>query len=100
MRPGTRLRSQVSSTEVIVVSAPSDELDLRCGGYPMIDIAATPQVEAGAEPEDDATVLLGKRYASSQHALEILVTKGGVGALSVDGTPLEIKPTKALPTSD
>ena len=32
LKPGTRLRSQVDGTEVIVVRSPADDLDVACGG--------------------------------------------------------------------
>jgi hypothetical protein len=32
LKPGTRLRSQVCSTEVIVVRPPTAEIQLTCGG--------------------------------------------------------------------
>ena len=38
LRTGARLRSQVDATEVIVVRAPSREVNLTCGGAPMIAV--------------------------------------------------------------
>ena len=35
---GTRLRSTVDTTEVVVVTAPPEDIDLRCGGRPMVFI--------------------------------------------------------------
>lgn len=100
LQPGARLRSQVSSTEVIVVSCGSEDLDLQSGGYAMVDIAA-PEAGPPGEPADDVAVPLGKRYRSpTGDSLEILVTKAGVGTLTLGGVPLEIKPPKALPASD
>jgi hypothetical protein len=34
LKPGTRLRSAVCTTEVMVIQAPTSELDVRCGGVP------------------------------------------------------------------
>ena len=44
--------------------------------------------------------LIGKRYVDAAEALELLCTRGGEGAVSVDGQPLSIKQAKALPSSD
>jgi len=99
LTPGTRLRSQVCSAEVIVVKAPAGAVDLCCGGAPLVPVDGA--VEAG--PIDDAHrggTLLGKRYADEATGLEILCTKAGEGSLSVGSTPLPVKEAKPLPSSD
>lgn len=101
LKPGTRLRSQVDGTEVIVVRSPADDLELACGGQPMIDVAAAP--EPGLVPVGDPAegTQLGKRYTlDGDAAIELLVTKPGKYGLSIDGTPLAIKEAKPLPASD
>ena len=37
IRAGSRLKSSVCQTEVIAVKAPGTEMDIRCGGVPMVD---------------------------------------------------------------
>ena len=101
LKPGTRLRSQVDGTEVIVVRSPADDLELACGGQPMIDVAAAP--EPGLTPAGDPAegTQLGKRYTlDGDAAIELLVTKPGKYGLSIDGTPMAIKEAKPLPASD
>jgi hypothetical protein len=101
LKPGTRLRSQVDATEVIVVRSPAAETEIACGGQPMIDVAAAP--EPGLAPAGDPVegTLLGKRYTvADDAALELLVTKPGKYGLSADGTPLALKEAKPLPASD
>jgi hypothetical protein len=44
--------------------------------------------------------LLGKRYADDDLGLELLCTRAGTGALTVDGRPLLLKGAKPLPSSD
>ena len=100
-KPGTRLRSQVDATEVIVVRSSVDDIELACGGQPMIDGAAAP--EPGLAPAGDLAdgTQLGKRYTlGGDAAIELLVTKPGKYGLSIDGTPLAIKEAKPLPASD
>jgi hypothetical protein len=99
LKPGTRLRSQVCSTEVIVVKAPDGDVDLACGGATMIPFDAA----AGAGALDEAHgggTLLGKRYADETTGIEVLCTKAGQGALSLGSTPLPVKDAKPLPSSD
>ena len=36
IKPGSRWKSAVCSTEVIVVKAPADAVTLECGGHPMV----------------------------------------------------------------
>jgi len=96
---GTRLRSTVCETEVIVVKAPQQDVEIGCGGQAMV-------------PTDDATdggdidpahaegTLMGKRYADDDLGLEVLCTKPGAGSLTADGKPLPQKEAKPLPSSD
>ena len=42
LKTGTRLKSAVCNTQVMVVAAPDADVDVRCGGHPMLDAAATP----------------------------------------------------------
>jgi hypothetical protein len=94
---GSRLRSVSCSTEVIVVRAPADPVELTCGGRPMAaDVEFTGPAGEGA----DGGTLLGKRYVDDVTGLEVLCTKPGAGGLAVDGRPLAIKAPKALPASD
>ncbi|MFE7747213.1 hypothetical protein, partial [Nocardia sp. NPDC057455] len=87
VKNGTRLRSQVCDTEVIVVKAADSLDDLRAGGVPMIPLGA--QRAQGAEPAAGYADgnLMGKRYVDEAGA-EILVTKPGTGTLSIGTTPL------------
>jgi hypothetical protein len=102
LKSGQRLRSQVCTTEVIVVRAPADDLELSCGGSPMVELGT--DVPDGGTPADGLAegTLLGKRYTTddSEGTLEVLVTKGGDGTLTGNGTPLVFKESKPLPSSD
>jgi hypothetical protein len=100
MKVGSRLRSVVCETEVIVVKSPGVALDIRCGGHPMVG-KDDEAVAAGAPSESCAGgTLLGKRYADDELGIEVLVTKGGSGTLAVGDAPLAIKDPKRLPSSD
>jgi hypothetical protein len=99
IRNGARLRSQVCDAMVIVVKASASLDDLRCGGVPMVALGAEPSGDATLDPAFAGGAVMGKRYLDETGA-EVLVTKGGVGALSVGGTLLQLKETKTLPASD
>jgi hypothetical protein len=99
LKPGLRLRSATDPCEVVVVKAPADPVDLRCGGHAMAPTDA--EVTAAAvESGFDGGTQLGKRYADEALGLEILCTKSGEGALSVGDAVLEVKGAKPLPASD
>jgi hypothetical protein len=100
MKPGTRLRSAVCTTEVMVVAAPRDGADLYCGGVAMIDLGAEPP--AGATLASDAAegTAMGKRYVDEAGDLEVLCTKPGKGSLASGGAALKVKGAKPLPSSD
>jgi hypothetical protein len=99
IKPGTRLRSAVCTTEVMVVAAPPEEVDIRCGGAAMLPMDAEP---SGGTPAADAAdgSLLGKRYVNEAGTLELLCTKPGEGSLGSGGQALAVKGAKPLPSSD
>ncbi len=106
LKPGTRLRSQVDDTEVIVVRSPSGEASsdgtLTCGGRPMIGIdeerAILPPLASG---DESGGTLLGKRYVhADSDDLEVLVTHAGTAGLAFGGVPLVVKAARPLPSSD
>jgi hypothetical protein len=98
--PGSRLRSTVCETEVIVVRPPADDVDLRCGGVPMVPLGE----EGGDGGSLDAAfaegTALGKRYTDAAGELELLCTKAGAGSLAIGGEALGLKEAKPLPSSD
>ena len=51
-------------------------------------------------PAGTQVLQLGKRYKSSDGAVEVLINKPGAGDLRYDGQPLELKEAKPLPSSD
>jgi hypothetical protein len=100
LRPGSRLRSAVDATEVVVVKPPAGPVDLRCGGHSMVPLGSDGGTEATPSPDHAGGTLLGKRYVDPDQTLEVLCTKPGDGSLSVGDEPLQIKEAKPLPASD
>lgn len=100
LKNGARLRSQVDATEVIVVRGLPGDVDLSCGGHPMVDLQATPAEGLSVAEGLDGGTQLGKRYTDEAGGLELLVTKPGGGTLTLDGATLELKTAKPLPASD
>lgn len=98
LKAGTRVKSAVCDTQVMVIKAPAAEYDLQCGGQPMLP----PDGEGGGsvDPERAGGTLMGKRYVNADESIELLCTKGGEGSLVLDGTPMEVKQAKQLPSSD
>jgi hypothetical protein len=100
IKPGARFRSSVCDVEVIVVKAPSSEVDLRCGGHRMLAVGAERPEGAAPEAGFDTGSQLGKRYTDENGDLELLCTKGGPSSLSVGEIVLRIRDAKPLPSSD
>ena len=100
LKPGSRWKSAVCDTEVVVVRAVKDPAQLECGGQPMV--AHNTEKPAGLSISADFSggTQAGKRFADETSGLEILATKGGVGSLSIDGRPIGAKEAKKLPASD
>ncbi len=99
LKPGLRLASQVSDTEIVVVKGSGDR-ELACGGVAMVVLGGPPADGAVIDPEQSEPTLLGKRYTDPDGEVEVLCTKPGPGTLSLDGRPLGLKEAKALPASD
>ncbi len=98
LKAGSRWKSVVSDTEIIIVRAPAAAAELCCGGVPMI---ATDALRPDDAPTvTDGETLLGKRYGDDTIGIELLCTKGGAGELSIDGNPVPQKDAKPLPSSD
>lgn len=99
LRPGQKLQSAVCDAQVVVVRAPSTEVDIQCGGAPLLAEGQT----AGSAVLDASLgdgPLLGKRYVDDESGLELLCSRPGEGALTVAGRALLVKGAKPLPSSD
>ncbi|MDB5583555.1 MAG: hypothetical protein JWR80_8731 [Bradyrhizobium sp.] len=98
LKAGSKWKSAVCDTQVMVIKGPPGEHELSCGGAPMI--AATEAGGGALDPDRAEGTLMGKRYVNADEALEVLCVKQGEGSLYLDGEKLGPKQAKALPTSD
>jgi hypothetical protein len=99
--PGTRLKSVVCETEIVIVRPPAAATAvIACGGRPMVahgdDVARNQSILDG----HGGGSILGKRYGREGDPVEVLVTKAGTGSLSLDGELMSTKDPKPLPSSD
>ena len=65
----------------------------------MVPIGTEAREGSELDPAFAGGAVMGKRYVDETGA-EVLVTKGGVGALSIGETLMEVKESKTLPASD
>ena len=100
IKAGTRLRSVVCATELMVVAGPGSEVDIRCGGAPMIVIGQDAPDGATLDASAADGTALGKRYVDAEATVEALCTKPGEGSLAVGDAPMTLKEAKPLPSSD
>ena len=98
LKPGSRFTSSVCTTQVIVVKG-AGEVDLRCGGAPMLAAGAAADGGLPAEGAAGGT-LMGKRYVDPDETVEVLCTKPGDGSLGIGDALLDLKEAKPLPASD
>ena len=99
LKAGTRMKSAVCSSEVMVIAAPEGDIDVTCGGVSMIGSVDT--AEGGSvDPAHAEGTQLGKRYVNDAGDLELLCVKPGEGSLATNGEVLVLKEAKALPSSD
>jgi hypothetical protein len=97
---GSRWRSVVDTTEVVVVKAPVGDVDLQCGGQTMVAFGSEDGASGAMDPSQSAGTQLGKRYCDEGEELEVLCTKPGEGTLALAGQALNLKSAKPLPSSD
>ena len=100
LKAGSRLQSAVCDTQAIVVRASKDEVDLRCGGHPMIAPGGAASAGATLDEAHSTGSAMGKRYADDELGLELLITKAGAGSLSIGDAAMHLKDAKPLPSSD
>lgn len=96
MKPGTKLKSAVCNTEVMVIKCGDGSIE--CGGAPMAE--TKPETLGTVDPAFGGGTMTGKRYVSADGSFELLCVKPGDGSLSVNGTALDVKAAKPLPASD
>ena len=96
MKPGTKLKSTVCDTEIMVIRGSG--VVVECGGAPMAE--ERPAARGSLKSGWDKGTQIGKRYVDAAGTLELLCVKPGQGSLSIDGVPLQLKDAKPLPASD
>lgn len=96
MKPGTKLKSAVCDTEVMVIRCAEGTIE--CGGAPMGE--AKPETSGTLSADHAKGTLMGKRYVDAGGTFELLCVKPGKGSLAVSGVALSIKDAKPLPASD
>ena len=96
-KPGVKLSSTVCKTQIMALRVPAVALDIHCGGAPM---QVGDPAELGTPSGDNSGTLVGKRYVDAGETMEFLCTRGGDGTVSVNGTALDVKQAKQLPSSD
>ena len=100
LKPGSRWKSAVDTTEVIVVRPPKGAIVLECGGAPMVPAGTEPPAGLTLSPDHSAGTSVGKRYVDAETGVELLGCKAGPGSLSIDSRAVTLKDAKPLPASD
>lgn len=96
MKPGTKLKSTVCDTEVMVIRGSG--MVVECGGAPMAQ--ERPAQKGTLQAGWDKGTQIGKRYVDVAGSIELLCVKPGQGSLSLGGVALLLKDAKPLPASD
>ena len=100
LSPGSRWRSAVCDTEIVVVRAPAGPVTLSIGGTEALPPEAGRAASAPPGPGLAGGTLLGKRYADEATGLEVLCTRAGTGSITVDGRRATVMAPRPLPASD
>lgn len=98
LAPGKRLKSAVCATEIMVITAPDGDVNLRCGGAHMAEDGNGG--DGGVDPAHAKGSAIGKRYVNGDGSLEVLCVKAGDGSLAVGDEALAVKDAKKLPKTD
>ena len=97
---GSRWRSAVCDTEMIVIRAPDNDIVLECGGHAVIACDATHSSGLELDPQFAGGTGVGKRFAAADNGIEVLATKAGKGTIAAGGVPIPLRGAKPLPASD
>lgn len=100
LKPGSRWKSAVCDTEMVVVRPPKTLANLECGGQPVIAHAEAKPAGLSPSANHAGGTAAGKRYTDPDTGMEVLCTKAGAGSLSVDGRAIGAAEAKKLPSSD
>ena len=98
LKAGSKWKSVVCDTQVMIIKGLAGDHSLGCGGAPMIGASETGS--GMLDPARAEGTLMGKRYVNADESIELLCVKEGKGSLDLDGERLVPKQAKALPTSD
>ena len=97
LAPGKRLKSAVCATEIMVITAPDGDVDIRCGGAPMAEDGDGSGTVDTAHAKGSS---IGKRYVDGDGTLEVLCVKAGDGSLALGENTLKVKEATKLPNTD
>ena len=100
LKAGTRLRSATDACEVVVVKAPAEPVDLRCGGHPFLPADAEATAESIEAGFDQAAPSWASATATRSSASRSCAPRPAKDAISVGETVLDVKGAKPLPASD
>lgn len=100
LKAGMRLKSATCSSQIMMVVVPARDVNLTCGGKPVVELSAPDGAGGQVDPAHKQGTQMGKRYTNAAGDIEILCTKPGEGGLAVDGEVLQVKGAKPLPSSD
>ena len=100
LKPGSRWKSPVCDTEVVVVRPPKAPVSLECGGHPMVAASGEKPADLELSSDHSAGSQMGKRFSDAESGLEVLCVKPGAGSLAVNGQAINAQDAKKLPASD
>jgi hypothetical protein len=100
LKAGARVKSAVCKSELMLIAVPDQEVQLTCGGVPVIDLKDDAPAGAEIDADQKQGTQMGKRYTNEAGDIEVLCTKPGEGGLAVGGVALAVKGAKPLPSSD
>ena len=95
MKAGTKLKSAVCDTEVVVIRGAA-----RSWSAAVCPWSSKRRRSAADQPAFAQRHKIGKRYVDAAGTLELLCVKAGQGSLSIAGVALQLKEAKPLPSSD
>jgi hypothetical protein len=99
LKAGSRYASTVSDVNVVIVKAPAGDVELTCGGAPMVPLGEE-TISGAPAAGADMDIPVGKRFCDEAGEIEVLISKGGQGTLTCNGAELGLKDAKPLPSSD
>ncbi len=97
LRPWIRVFSAVDTTELVVVRASAEPIELTIGGAPAVLSPVARSWTAKVSAPANSGTVIGRRYVNLMATVELICVKAGFGVPAIAGEVLAIRQAQPSP---